>query len=153
MKDHLEEAERKPGVYVVIAYRWGTLNNHNYIVAASADRTGAIAAAKEEHDGRGFKYGVEVVEYPTEERVAYFPSSADPAEAMGPEYSDELSAAHDIGGAILRAFQSGERWAPSGRKIDTPGGPVDTLTQVPAELPPWIAELCQHSLDIHRRGK
>jgi hypothetical protein len=153
VEEHAEEAARKPNVYVVVAYRLGRLNDHNYIVTATADRAGAIAAAEEEHDGRGGKYGVEVVEFPAEETVAYFPSSGDAAEVKGPEQSDDLSAAHYIGNQILWAFQNHVRWAPSGETIDTPGGPVDTLKQVPAEFPPWIAELCQHSLDIHRRGK
>jgi hypothetical protein len=151
--ENVEEATHKPSAYVVVAYRWGTLNNHNYIVTATADRAEAIAAGKEEQHGRGLKYGVEVVEYPAEKTVAYFPSSTDAADATGPQHSDDLSAAHYLGEAILTAFKSGVRWAPSGRKIDSPGGPVDTLTHVPAEFPPWIAELCQHSLDIHRRGK
>ena len=147
------EATSKPSVYVVVAYRWGTLNNHNYIVTATADRTAALAAAEDERDGRGGKYGVEVVEYPGEERIAYFASSGDPQDARGPKESDDLHAAHYLGEHLLVAFQSGLRWAPSGDKIATPTGPIDTLTQVPAEFPPWIAEMCQHSLDIHRRGK
>lgn len=142
--------ERKPSVYVVVAYRWGAVNNHNYVVTATADRDVAIAAAKEEHDGRGIKYGVEVVEYPEEERVAYFPSSAEPTDCMGPENSDHRDVAQYIGDEILAAFQSGVRSAASGRQMDTPGGPVDTLTHVPAEFPSWLAELCQHSLRIHR---
>ena len=151
--DEHQEAAGKPSVYVVVAYRWGTLNNHNYIVTATTDRAEAIAAAEEECDGRGGKYGVEVVAYPAEERIAYFRSSGEAADATAPEDSRDLHAAHYIGEAILSAFKSGERFAPSGEKIDTPGGPVDTLIRVRAELPPWIAELCQHSLDIHHRGK
>ena len=122
MEEHVETAAPKPSVYVVVAYRWGELNNHNYIVTATADSAGAVAAAKEEHEGRGGKYGVEVVEYPAEETVAYFPSSRNAADAKAPEHSDDLDAAHYIGDAILGAFQSRVRWAPSGKKISTPGG-------------------------------
>jgi len=129
-------------VYVVVAYRWGTLNNHTYNVTATADRAEAIASAKDECDGRGGKYGVGVMEYPAEKRIAYFPSIGDSADATGPEHSDELAAAHYIGGAMLTAFQRGVRWAPS--------GPAAALTEVPAEIPSWIADLCQHSLSIHR---
>ncbi len=149
MDNHVEET-RKPSVYVVVAYRWGAVNDHNYIVTATTDRAQAIAAAKQERDGRGFKYGVEVVEYPEEENVAYFPSSSELADRMGPESSDDLDAAHYIGNETLAAFQSGVRSAASGLQMDTPGGPVDTLTTVPAEFPSWLAELCEHSLRIHR---
>lgn len=152
MNQPVDEAARKPRVYVVTAYRWGTLNNHNYIVTATADRAEAIATAKDECDGRGLKYGVEVLEYPGEQRVAYFPSNGEAKDATGPAHSDDLAAAHYIGEQILSAFQSGLRWGPSGQQISTPGGDVDTLMQVPTEIPLWIAELCQHALRIHRRS-
>ena len=143
----------KSKVYVVVAYRSGRLEEHNYIVAATNDRSDAIAAAREEQQGRGLKYGVEVIEHPTEERIAYFPSYAEPADATRPESSSELVTAHYIGEHILHAFQTGERTAPSGHKIDTPGGPVDTLTFVPAEFPAWIVELCRHALEMFSRGR
>jgi len=148
----VEEASRKPTVYLVIAYRWGTLNNHNYIVTATTDRAEAIAAAKDECDGRGGKYGVEVVEYPGEDRIAYFSSSGERRDATGPSHSDDLSAAHYIGEQILSAFQNGLRWGPRGQEASTPAGNAGELTQVPAEMPSWIAELCQHALRIHRRS-
>lgn len=140
-------------MYVAVAYRSGRLEEHNYIVAATTERGDALAAAEEEQKGRGLKYGVEVVEYPAEERVAYFPSYAEAEDAAGPASSSELNAAHYIGDEVLRAFQTGERTAPSGKKLETPNGPVDTLVHVPADLPAWIAELCRHALDIHSRGR
>ncbi|NVB78810.1 MAG: hypothetical protein HOV81_10480 [Kofleriaceae bacterium] len=151
MGEHVDAA-RKPSVYVVVAYRWGKINEHQYVVTATADRAEAVAAAREECDGRGLKYGVEVVEYPGEETVAYFPSSAEAKDATGPEYSADVAAANHVGFDILVAFQRDERWVPSGKKIDMPNGAVDTLKSVPAAFPEWLSELCQRALEMFRRG-
>lgn len=152
MEEHIEDS-RKLSVYVVTAYRWGSINEHSYVLTATADRAEAIAAAREERDGRGLKYGVEVVEYPSEETVAYFPSMGEADDAKEPEHSADVAAANDVGSNIFAAFRSGERWVPSGKKIDMPTGPVDTLKSVPAAFPEWLTELCQRALDMHRRNK
>jgi hypothetical protein len=62
-------------IFVVTAYRHGELGNHSYVAYVGTNRQVAITAAKDENEGRGLKYGVEVVEYPSEEPVAYFPST------------------------------------------------------------------------------
>ena len=49
-------------VYIAVAYRWGELNNHNYMVAAGADRESICEIASDEADFRGGKYGVAVFE-------------------------------------------------------------------------------------------
>jgi hypothetical protein len=134
-------------VFVVTAYRCGELNNHGYTVFAGTERQAAIDAAREECNGRGLKYGAEVVEYPSEERVAYFPSFAEARYATRPTVSARRFAAERIGDVILGAHETGTRMAPSGQKLCFEGGAsTDVLTAVPTELPPWIAELCEHEL-------
>ena len=46
--------------WAVIAYRWGWLNNHNYIVRITTDLQSAKDAADAEAMHRGGKYGVTV---------------------------------------------------------------------------------------------
>ncbi|MCE9575706.1 MAG: hypothetical protein K8W52_21330 [Deltaproteobacteria bacterium] len=139
-------------VYVVTAYRWGRTNEHAYTCFAGVDREAAIRAAKEECHGRGLKYGVEVVEFPSDETVAYFSSSAEAQDARGPTESVDRLAAERIGQAILSAFQRGVRYAPSGQWIKMPNGAaVETLTEVAVELPDWIKSLCEAELDMARK--
>lgn len=139
-------------VYVVTAYRWGRTNEHSYTCFAGVDREVAIREAKEECHGRGLKYGVQVVEYPSEETVAYFSSSAEAEDARGPTESVDRMASERIGQVILNAFQRGVRFAPSGRCIEMPNGAtVETLTEVRVELPDWIKSLCEAELDMARK--
>lgn len=49
-------------MYVVIAYRWGHLNEYQYIVYAGPDKTAAMDAAQHEPMYRGGKYGCTVFE-------------------------------------------------------------------------------------------
>lgn len=52
-------------MFVVIAYRYGCIEAHNYLVCASSESgavelSNAYKRAEEEHDHRGGKYGVTV---------------------------------------------------------------------------------------------
>lgn len=63
--------------YVVHAYRYGTLDMHNYLVGSFLDLAVATDVAKEECECRGGKYGVAVYEtfgIRKPKQVAYFPS-------------------------------------------------------------------------------
>ena len=68
-------------MFVAIAYRWGNICNHNYLVTASNDRGAVVKAAQKEQENRGGKYGISVwsVSEPGDEKyhrkvVEHFPS-------------------------------------------------------------------------------
>lgn len=65
-------------IFIIKAYRWGWLNDHQYDVAVCTDEGRACELAREEADDRGGKYGVQVVCWNGETSsrpVAYFASS------------------------------------------------------------------------------
>jgi hypothetical protein len=65
--------------YLVIAYRWGWTNGHQYIIYCGPDETKAIAMADSETGDRGGKYGGAVYKFNEDgtdyERIYYTPSS------------------------------------------------------------------------------
>jgi hypothetical protein len=139
-------------VYVVTAYRLGQTNNHQYVCFVGTDRALAIQAAREENEGRGLKYGVQVVAWPAREACAYFPSYGEARDARGPVESADRFAAEMIGETVLLAFNRGIRFAPSGEEFVAPSGEtVKTLTEVHVELPDWLKEECEHRLDLAHR--
>lgn len=77
--------------YLAVAYRWGTTNNHSYFVYCGADRTKAIALAREEVSYRGGKYACAVWGFDQDgiesTSLAYFKSSMDPEDAVGPVHN------------------------------------------------------------------
>jgi hypothetical protein len=64
--------------YIAIAYRWGNLNAHWYLVYAGSDETKAHALAENETHHRGGKYGCAVVRANENgdefESIGYYPS-------------------------------------------------------------------------------
>lgn len=64
--------------YLVIAYRWGWTNAHQYHVYAGPDETKARALAVAEADDRGGKYGCAVMKFDADgtdcEMIEYAPS-------------------------------------------------------------------------------
>jgi hypothetical protein len=130
-------------IFIVTAYRHGDPKNHAYRVHVGTDRDAAIAEAKDEHQGRGLKYGVEVVECPAEETVAYFPSNAEDRNATGPKESAERHAAQTIGDRILLAYHAQTR-------KDALKAVIVEKLGLP-ELPPWLKELCETELALSRR--
>lgn len=65
-------------VYLAIAYRYGDINGHWYVVSADTDKEKVLALAELEPHDRGGKYGVAVTCHKPNgdtENVAYFPSS------------------------------------------------------------------------------
>jgi len=58
-------------MFVAIAYRWGNICNHNYLVTASTDLDAIINAAKDECDNRGGKYGVTVWSVSEPQKLKY----------------------------------------------------------------------------------
>jgi hypothetical protein len=125
-------------VYVATAYRWGWYNDHHYVVAASVDRDAVLAAAEDEPSDRGGKYGVEVVEYPSEETIAYFPSAYS---EEAPKQNWRITAADDIGIAVLVAHEDGKALLP------VPGDP-GRLEMVDVTMPEWLEERVEHYVQI-----
>lgn len=70
--------------YLVMAYRWGWTNAHQYPVYCGPYREKALSSASEERDDRGGKYGCAVYEFDGEGKqrtlIAYFPSIMEPEE-------------------------------------------------------------------------
>jgi hypothetical protein len=65
--------------YLVVAYRWGWLNNHQYIIYCGPDETKAIALADSETGDRGGKYGAAVYKFNddgTDYEKIYYTSSS-----------------------------------------------------------------------------
>lgn len=68
--------------YLAIAYRYGWINGHWYIVACDTDKFKVLYLAEQEPRERGGKYGVQVLEChvdgegeSVETAIAYFPSA------------------------------------------------------------------------------
>jgi hypothetical protein len=49
-------------MYVVTAYRWGSRDEHSYVVGACLKKLSAVKLAEQEETNRGFKYMCEVLE-------------------------------------------------------------------------------------------
>lgn len=141
-----------PTCYVVTAYRWGQTNNHQYVCFVGTDRSLALQAGHEESDGRGRKYGVEVVAWPAEETCAYFPSDAEARDARGPVESAERIAEQRLGSRVLQAFRDGTRMAPGGPTLVGPNGVASTsLVKVPVTLPEWLETACTEELALAQK--
>lgn len=65
--------------FLVKAYRYGFVNEHNYIVYCGSDRDVAYGIAEDEADEHGGKYAMLILEYPEDGidpiAVNYLPSS------------------------------------------------------------------------------
>jgi hypothetical protein len=94
----------------VIAYRWGTTNDHSYPVGAYPDFESAKAAAEAECEYRGGKYGVSVFvggragdhEPVTHQLVYHAPSMAGEDK---PETNPLRNIEHLLGSRILRMHE------------------------------------------------
>lgn len=141
-----------PTCYVVTAYRWGQTNNHQYVCFVGTDRALALQAGHEECQGRGLKYGVEVVAWPAQEPCAYFPSSAEERDARGPVESAERIAEERLGSRVLQAFREGTRFAPGGDTLVASSGVAFTpLVKVPVTLPEWLEKACKEELELAQK--
>lgn len=109
-------------IYIAIAYRYGWLNGHWYILAASTVRETAEAYAQSECFGRGGKYGIEVVEMiegQDDKRVAYFPSAWGEKEPTG---NQRICLEHSFGTRLLSDIEERER-----KGEDVPKWIIDVL--------------------------
>ena len=109
--------------YVAIAYRSGYTNGGHYIVTAGANRDTVIAEAEEEAEGRGQKYGIQVLEFPSGKQITYFPSyEREPRPFLNPR----IMAAENVGLLIMVAAEG-------------------LMAKAPA-LPDWLKELCKRQI-------
>ena len=118
-------------MYLVTAYRWGLLNNHQYYVYAGPDKTKALALAQAEPCGRGGKYGCAVYCFADDgisnTLEAYFPSSY----AEEKPYHDERLDMFVQLGVVLRNYAQGIVYLPD---PDRDG----ILKPVKMDPPEWV---------------
>jgi len=119
--------------YVVMAYRWGSTNDHSYIVCVTADREKAVRMADNEPEWRGGKYGAAVHEDDEAtndnlERMAlppvvhYAPSLFGETE---PRHNHRIDAIEAMGHELMRAVEDepeGKEWAVEIIRIQTERG-------------------------------
>lgn len=133
-------------LYVATAYRWGTYNEHHYLVAAGLDKEAVLAQAKGARDDRAGKYGVEVVAMPAAGTaadpavqygpIAYFPSMAGEDRA---EEDQRREALVSFGHQVLEVVQSAKHWVAD---VELQEG-VYSRKPVEVEVPAWVQELAE----------
>ena len=116
-------------MYIAIAYRWGSSNRHQYVVAAGQDLVEITRAAREEWSDRGGKYGVAVYEMigRAEHKgpLEYFPSMTDEVGQIRPERNWRLDALEDVGIKVAQ-------------HLDAPTGD---------QVPDWLARFARRAFD------
>lgn len=118
--------------FLVVAYRWGALNAHQYHVGIRTDLDAAAQLAQAECSDRGGKYGVAVMEFGADDqahRRAYFASTHGEVE---PFVDHRLSMFSSIGHDVHQAVLTQLRWDPAeaGRS---------ELMPHPVTVPTWLA--------------
>jgi len=136
--------------YIVLAYRWGSTNDHWYWLYAGPDLVKASALAESERDGRGRKYGCAVYETNDtgdEWTLAEYHGSGDekePAHNWRLDYFERL-------GHVLDDYVRGQMHVPSEREDEQLK--VRTLQIVAVEPDPMLvkeAERHRHNFDVMR---
>ncbi len=131
-------------IYLVIAYRWGWLNGHQYIVHASTDREAALEAAEAEADDRAGKYAMVVTERDgeAESRIHYIPSSYGEA---NPSHNHRIDMFQSLGSALHDWVEEGFAMLPN---PDRPG----TLSYVKVEdkPPQWLIEAVKKKIEMEK---
>ena len=93
--------------YLIVAYRFGTLNAHSYFVGCYTDKDEACRLARNERDDRGGKYGVAVYEFNGMDNsiCEYVPSSRGES---NPTESGAIRAAKSFGMKYVPLLESGK---------------------------------------------
>lgn len=119
--------------FLVVAYRWGWTNAHQYPVYVGTDRTKAHALAQVETEDRGGKYGCAVYEFNADgteyERTAYFSSIYD---EDTPHRNYRIDMFESLGHRFAE-FAEGKVMLPD---PDNPGRLKDTEVEVPE----WVKD-------------
>lgn len=121
-------------IYLVIAYRWGDLNGHQYIVHAGLDREAALEAAETEAGDRGGKYGCAVYECTGGDHKIIHYASAYHGES-GPTHNYTTDALITIGLAARDWIEDGKAWLPNPEKPGT-----IKYVEVPEAPPQWLID-------------
>lgn len=123
-------------LYLVTAYRWGSTNDHQYLVTITDNEAEALAAAEEACDDGGGKYGVQVVQRggAGSKDIAYFPSMA---KETAHEHNFNFDMLQTIGARIHEAVLSG------GIVWDAPADEASHGPNVPrsVEVPAWVLDI------------
>ena len=127
--------------FTVLAYRWGNLNDHHYLVAQTSDEARARQIGEEACDERAGKYGVVVYRWDEDGRCsqhAYYPSQAG---EPGPTENEHLMMCQSLGSTVHEVVTQGVLWGP----------PVDRGALWPnvaqsVEVPPWLVDMVRERL-------
>lgn len=132
-------------IYVAIAYRWGYLNLHHYLIAAGCDKEKIVALAQCEADDRGGKYGCVVYEMldssatETMTEVAYSPSSWGEGH---PHHNYRIDFYETLGHKLAEVVERGVTGTPTPDPtlIGRNGKPMSVIKDVPVEVPQWAKD-------------
>lgn len=122
--------------YICIAYRWGDINNHWYILYVGCDLMKARALASNEPQDRGGKYGAAVLEYVEEDGeggtrlIDYYPSMSG---EKRPAHNYRIDFFRDLGHRADDAVRDGKAWLPNPAE---PG----FLHYAEVECPQWLKD-------------
>ena len=117
--------------YLVIAYRWGWINNHQYHVYAGQDKTKAIALALAEAHSRAGKYGCAVYGFDedgTSRTLEVYFSSA--YGERKPSHNDRIDMFEKLG-YVLYDYSRGMAYLPDPEK-------EGCLKPTKVEPPEWV---------------
>lgn len=150
-REHLRELERErrepAHQFIVVAYRWGWTNGHQYFVYAGTDKEKAIALAKVETNDRGGKYGCAVYEFADNgidyQQVFYTPSGMEFADAQAPYHNHRIDYFERLG-HFMDEVCDGHVYLPV--PGDTEG--VQGLKHTLVEPPAYMIEKRKRELDV-----
>jgi hypothetical protein len=131
--------------FLAMAYRWGDLNEHHYVIYVGADEQKAVACAQAEENDRGGKYGCVVWGYADAgaeqavRKVAWFPGTR--GGKGGPAMNYRLEMYQTLGHAF-HDYAKGTIWLPedSPDREDKNGDPVKILKPHKADPPQWVID-------------
>lgn len=137
-----------PKVYIVLAYRWGWVNNTHYIVKVLIDDLdGAIEAADEEAMNRGGKYGIVVLEFSAGDhrRVHYAPSAyREDREFTNPR----IEIFRSLGQTVFFGATDGKTSLPDKTTLNE-NGEATRITYQDVDVPDWIVEETKRRMREH----
>jgi hypothetical protein len=130
--------------YLVVAYRWGWTNNHQYIVYCGPDETKAIALADNEPEYRGGKYGACVYRFNEDgtdyEQIYYANSMYDEEK---PHHNYRIDMFEKLGHR-LHDFANGQVFVPDPKR--------EGFLMLQKKRPPkWIKELVEHEEEFSQK--
>lgn len=138
--------------YVAMAYRYGQVNDDQYIVSASSDQELIGKLARNEWQNRGGKYSIVIYacdsnnEAESSKLIEYIPSSVEHINTNGPRINFHKEAAEDIGRDIIEAFEKGTVLMPD-KKQSTEANTI-VLSPQKVSLPKWLQEKVKYQTKL-----